>query len=80
MQKNVFIQLIPVRHRAALNCVLAEQMNIVLQQESLFTLIPCHLYGIDIFNYMQQKLWNLLLKYYIHSLSKHVIQGGTMAD
>ena len=48
MEKNLSIQLMLVRHRAALSCMLAQQMNIVLQQESLFTLIPCHLYGIGI--------------------------------
>ena len=34
----------------------------------------CHICG------LWQKIWSLLLKYYIHSLINHVIQGGTMAD
>ena len=42
--------------------------------KNLTSRYSCHIFG------LQQKLWSVLLKYYIHSLRNHVIQGGTMAD
>ena len=42
--------------------------------KNLTSKYSCHIFG------LQQKLWSLLLKYYIHSLRNNVVQGGTMAD
>ena len=80
MQKNVFIQLILVRHRAALNCVRTQQMNIILQQEFLFILIPCHLCGI--FQYILIKrlvrIETNFALYQLIKLSKHCHSSAIM--
>ena len=73
IQKNWCIQLILVRHRAALNCVRTQQMNIVLQQGCLSILIPCHLCGI--FQYILIKrlvrIETNFALYQLIKLSKH---------